>query len=1122
MQIYFLHTSEDQESDAADQWLHACIPTSQKIAVHQIPVSGDNKILWWHGTDRRQILSSNSQYSPAISKFLETGGRLFLSLAAVLAVIPLGLEKQSPDICEDGNYNGKTGEFEICGLMSFLGHPIFAKIGFAAASGCGIYLWKPAVGAPHWRFGYGPEKWPQGKVWGVHRFHLGFDSQRKFAWEYDVPRVLCVGAYLHFGDAANLYRQHVRAFAQACLDYLVEPLPPKRLHWQKTITAVTPLKKRPPCPAEFPAQRIKYADLTPKLEPPLDSNNFFDLSGERILLMGTERGPITEVWSHPLRLCRNLSVKMHSVNQPFTSRQIVWDNAAQAKVIIRPHHLERRSEQVVEHVWLSANHSLACIDWHFAKTGEIEVEISFEVDFRLMWPYAEGCLSEIKYAISRSGQHVLFGDPRGLFIAQFSISSAGDTPEVKDISSANRSCAGVTFRRRLDTRRRRTLQFVMIGGTADDASLRKLRRDFSRQLRQLYAGQANVQNRWIEKFAEVDTPEPDFNTAARWAKLKTAAFVCTVPSLGKSLLAGFANTSEGCPDGSGRPGYAWFFGRDACWTALAMLHYGDFDNVSVLLQFLGRHQEFTGKILHELTTSGAVHYDAADSTPLYVMLMARYLDHTGDKDFVRSQWLHVRKAMEFLLSTDRDGDGLIENTDVGHGWIEGGKLYGVHVEHYLAGCWAEALRGAAHCAAILGERVEAEKWWAHHKRVKQMLATDFWNATSGYFYHGKRTDGTFDDNITVLAAVPVLFGYGKDEHVQRSLDRLGSKNFNTDWGVRIVSDDHPLYAPQGYHYGSVWPLFTGWAALAAFKRGRPLTAMTQLKNSMRNFQHGAMGCMEEVLHGEIYRPAGVCPHQAWSEAMILQPIFEGLLGFAPRAWQHEVTLTPRLPLAWRFFSAGPLHVGAHVLAFGMARNDRELTFSLAHKGSKLLLHFVPHFPAVTQIESLLIGGQKQLLIVQKKCDEQIVPLHTTIGRDPLHLVYRIAKCWSAIAPAAPRPYVDREADSVSAPHPKTVMEADSAPLPKANREAERGRGQGERSHGFLIIRESLTPSGVRVEVEGDAGSQHRLEFVSWGYQIKAVRGGKLVSMDGERGSIDFAFGAATTKYARQAIEIDLV
>jgi glycogen debranching enzyme len=1084
-QILFLQTEDNPESRAAYEWLLTEFPHARRLALRELPSSGKNKILWWHGADRQKVEEALSEIA-ALNRFVKTGGRVFLSLAAVLAVVPLRLETQAPDVCEDGDYHGAVGDFEMHGLMSFLRHPIFSKIENPGGSHSGIYLWKPRSGEPHWRFGYGPETWPKGKVWGVHRFYIGFDSRYKLAWEYDEPRVLCVGAYLRFADRTNLYYQHTRRFTGACLEYLREPLPPNRLHWQETLAAVKLWKKRLSASFEFSEQRLRYVEATPKLEAPPDTNSFFDLTGERILLIGHERGLLTEIWSHPLRLCRNLSVKIRARQQIQPSATLMWDSGAQARVIIRPQHLERRSDAIVEHLWVAVDQPLACLDWRFAEVGEIEIEISFEVDFRLLWPYPEGCLSEIKYTTSSDGQQLWFTDARGLFIAQFALSGGGLNPVVEDISTAERSCARVIFRRRINTsravRRRKTLQLTIIGGAADDFDLKILQRDFPARLQSLYSAQAKRQQLWLEQHAEIDSPDPEFNVAARWAKLKIAAFVAEAPRLGKSLLAGFAPAGESWY--GGRPGYAWFFGRHACWTALAMLHYGDFDNVRAVLELLSRHQEFTGKILHELSTNGAAHYDAADSTPLYIVLMARYLDHTGDLDFVRRQWPHVRKAMEFMFSTDRDGDGMIENTAVGHGWIEGGTLYGVHVEHYLAGCWAEALLGAARCAASLGEKADAEKWFTHHQRVSNVLENDFWNERAGYFYHGKRRDGSFDDNVTLLAAVPLLFGYGKEEQARRSLNRLAGKNFNADWGVRLVGNDHPLYEPQGYHSGSVWPLFSGWASLAAFKRGRPLIAMTQLRNSMRNFRHGALGCMEEVLHGEIYQPAGVCKHQAWSEAMVLHPIYEGLLGFVPRAVQHEVELTPRLPLSWHFFSAGPLRVGEHPLYFGMERDGPELKFIFSHRGPPLQLKFDPHFPTATRIESFRFGNQDQPPRVEDKFDERCVPFAVTLADGTQHAVYHISKCWTAIAP-------------ITDIHP------------------------GERSREFLIIREFSTPSGVAVEVEGDAGSSHRLEFVSWGWEIKAVRGGRLVSMGRERGAIDFALTEISTRSVRQVIEVDL-
>jgi len=53
---------------------------------------------------------------------------------------------------------------------------------------------------------------------------------------------------------------------------------------------------------------------------------------------------------------------------------------------------------------------------------------------------------------------------------------------------------------------------------------------------------------------------------------------------------------------------------DSVWMSMAALASGDRHAVRRMLQFLGDHQDLDGKILHELTTSGHCHYDAADST----------------------------------------------------------------------------------------------------------------------------------------------------------------------------------------------------------------------------------------------------------------------------------------------------------------------------------------------------------------------------------------------------------------------------------------------------------------------------------------------------------------------------
>src|SRR5262249_32008323 len=149
---------------------------------------------------------------------------------------------------------------------------------------------------------------------------------------------------------------------------------------------------------------------------------------------------------------------------------------------------------------------------------------------------------------------------------------------------------------------------------------------------------------------------------------------------------------------SERPGFGWFFGRDALWTALALDSLGDFPSSRTALEFLRKHQREDGKIPHEISQSATLvpwfaeyeyAWKSADATPLYVIAQADYFRASGDRSFLDASWDSIQKAYRFTAATDKDGNGLVENTKVGHGWVEGGALYPAHEEIYLQACWIE-------------------------------------------------------------------------------------------------------------------------------------------------------------------------------------------------------------------------------------------------------------------------------------------------------------------------------------------------------------------------------------------------------------------------------------------------
>ena len=69
--------------------------------------------------------------------------------------------------------------------------------------------------------------------------------------------------------------------------------------------------------------------------------------------------------------------------------------------------------------------------------------------------------------------------------------------------------------------------------------------------------------------------------------------------------------------------------------------------------------------------------------------------------------------------------------------------------------------------------------------------------------------------------VAMWFGLLDEKNSSAMITQLADSDQQTDWGMRIISDRSPKFSGGGYHYGSVWPLFTGWAAVGEYRYHRP-------------------------------------------------------------------------------------------------------------------------------------------------------------------------------------------------------------------------------------------------------------------------------------------------------------
>ena len=204
------------------------------------------------------------------------------------------------------------------------------------------------------------------------------------------------------------------------------------------------------------------------------------------------------------------------------------------------------------------------------------------------------------------------------------------------------------------------------------------------------------------------------------------------------------------------------------------------------------------------------------------------------------------------------------------------------------------------------------------------------------------------DEDTVLPAVPMWWRRPRRSRAESEIDHLGSAAMATDWGARLLSNRSALYDPLSYHYGSVWPLFTGWAATGAYRYGRPHVGYQALMANALLTYVGALGYVTELLSGDFATPFGRSSHhQIWSEAMVVAPLVRGLLGIETTDAGGTLRLAPMLPANWDRLTLRGVSAGA-------VRYD----VAVERSPGRMLLRFVrrePGAPAAATPKRLVIA-----------------------------------------------------------------------------------------------------------------------------------------------------------------------
>ncbi len=385
---------------------------------------------------------------------------------------------------------------------------------------------------------------------------------------------------------------------------------------------------------------------------------------------------------------------------------------------------------------------------------------------------------------------------------------------------------------------------------------------------------------------------------------------------------------------AGVPWYDALFGRDSVISALQILPYNPEvarSTLRVLAGYQGKKvddwkDEQPGKMLHELRVGeqanlGLIpdtpYYGSVDSTPLFLILMAEYIDWTGDVQIFQELLGSVDAALAWIDDYgDVDGSGFASyvcrssrglynqcwkdsRDSISHsdGSLAVAPISAAEVQGYVY----MAKRRISGLLERIGRHDDADRLKKDAVKLRWNFNDKFWMKDKGYFAEALDSKGQCD----VISSNPAQALWGEivePEKAEAVVSRIFREDMFSGWGIRTLSSGEKRYNPLGYHTGTVWPhdnsliamglnkygfkdelsvLFTSMYEAAAFY---PIYRLPELFGGFQREEYGV----------PIKYPVA-CSPQAWSAGTIPY-MLSASLGFKPDALGKKLTLVkPKLP-----------------------------------------------------------------------------------------------------------------------------------------------------------------------------------------------------------------------------------
>ncbi|WP_419162653.1 amylo-alpha-1,6-glucosidase [Candidatus Palauibacter sp.] len=740
------------------------------------------------------------------------------------------------------------------------------------------------------------------------------------------------------------------------------------LHLLVVVATIAPRMASAQAPGEVPPDRATLSVPRFEIEAsaielagPVRPGEYLGVTGPRSAWLGLETGE-AELWVHPLKVGSGfrLGFSTPSYGSPIPGEQLA--RSVQVRPEITTITYSHAAFQVRQHILAPADIPGLLLLLEVDSPEPLEIIAEFEPVLNYMWPasiggqYAYWDAGRRVFVLSESlqAQNAVVGSPWAANSVEHPAHQLGEAPRTMVIPVDP------------ERARREFIPIAVAGGTTPREEVFESYERLISEARSLYDAKRAWADSVLASTVSIESPDPQLDLALEWAKINLEEQRVCNPDLGCGFVAGWGLSGNGA-----RPGFGWFFGGDAAMNTFAMDALGQWALVAEELAFLARYQREDGKITHEISQAAAridwfgtypYAYYHADTTPYWMTAVYEYWRASGDDELLRQLWPAYRRAWEWCLTAETDGDGIIENTVGGLAAVEvGGLGAALHQDIYLAGVWVAALEGTRVLAEHMGEAELAAQAGEIAPVARATLDDAYWLEEAGHHAFGILSDGRTNDNLTVWPATAAAFGLFDEARAQSTLTHLAGDRVSSDWGAHMLSTESDLYDPLQYNMGTVWPFVTGYVAWGQYRYRRPWAGFHLMDAVKQMTFDWSLGRHPELLSGSFYQPLDqTVPHQFFATSMLATPLLRGVLGWEPDAPLGRARLAPQLPPDWPEVTVKRLRAGATATDVEIRQTwtatGGERRTTLTTTGPPLTFDFVPDVPVGAQEVSMWVNG----------------------------------------------------------------------------------------------------------------------------------------------------------------------